>query len=105
MSELSAHQTEFPAEFANFVTYVGSNEIQQAVDKAMRKLASFGVAPRQLFGTRYFFHEEIARFTDNPHAFQLDIRSASSIRAASFIAGTNRARFGMTEGESRHFGQ
>jgi hypothetical protein len=73
------------------------------VDKVMRKLASFGTAPRQLFGTRYFFHEEIARFTDSPRAFALDIQSASAVRAAGFIAATNRARFAMTEAEASHF--
>jgi hypothetical protein len=96
--------TEFPAEFANFVSYVGPNDVQRAVDKVIRKLALFGAAPRNLFGTRYFFHEEIARFTDDPNRpFQLDIRSASSIRAAGFVAATNRARFAMTKTESSHF--
>ena len=103
MSELSAHQTEFPAEFANFVTYVGAYEVQRAVDKVIRKLASFGTTPRKVFGTRYFFHEEVARYTDNSQPFQLDIRSASAIRVASFIAGTNRARLTLTENEADHF--
>jgi hypothetical protein len=103
VSALSAHQTDFPAEFANFVAYVGSTEIQRSVDKVIRKLAAFGVAERNLFGTRYFFHEEMARFTDGSQPFQLDIQSSSAIRAASFVAGTNRARLGMSEAEARHF--
>jgi len=103
VSELFAHQAELPAEFANFVSYVGPNEIQRAVEKVIRKLASFDEAPRQVFGTRYFFHEEIAHYTDNSQPFQINIRSASAIRAASFIAGTNRARLAMTESEASHF--
>jgi hypothetical protein len=94
---LSASDFEFPREFAAFADYIGAADLHKSARKVMQKLAQFEAATRNLFGTRYFFHEEIERFADGSSPFQVDLSDPLSVRAASFIAGVNRARMTMSE--------
>jgi hypothetical protein len=51
----------------------------------------------RVFGTRYFFHEQIEQFTDGPQPFYLNTSEQRAVRAATFIAATNRARATMSD--------
>lgn len=83
---------DLPSELASFVGFIGGEEIEIATSKVLRKLSTLSRAPRTLFGDRYFFHQQIIRFTDTIPSFAFNPMDRQSIRAASFIAGINLAR-------------
>lgn len=97
MAGLGANDFDFAAEFAEFAGYVGAQELFKATRKVMHKLSLLDPAPRKLFGTRYFFHEQIDEFTEGPCPFQLDASSPLAVRAATLIAGVNRAKVKMSD--------
>ena len=66
-------QSEFPREFAEFVDFVGSNDLDQALRKVYRKLGALSEQARLLFGDRYFFHKQVMRFADGSPPFQLNL--------------------------------
>jgi hypothetical protein len=96
MIGLSANDFEFAREFAIFANYVGADDLHKAARKVQHKLDLLDDAPRKLFGTRYFFHESIVEFTDGRTPFRLDLSDPLSVRAATFIAGVNRAKSEMS---------
>lgn len=85
-------QSAFQKEFAEFVGFVGGNDIDKAIRKVEQKLRPLPAEARNLFGGRFFFHEQFAAFATDPFAFQLDISDLRAVRAASLIAGVNRVR-------------
>lgn len=97
MAELDANDFDFAAEFASFAGYVGEQDLDRATRKVMHKLSMLDPAPRRLFGTRYFFHEQMEQFTDGPHPFCLDTSVQRAVRAATLIAVVNRARIAMSD--------
>jgi hypothetical protein len=88
---------DFVAEFAAFARYVGEQDLHKGTRKVMHKLSMLDPAPRRLFGTRYFFHEQMEQFTDGPQPFHLDTSAQRAVRATTFIAGVNRARIAMSD--------
>ena len=88
---------DFAAEFAEFARYVGPNELFKVTRKVMHKLLLLDPAPRKLFGTRYFFHEQVDQFTEGPRPFYFDASSPLAVRAATLIAGVGRARAKMSD--------
>jgi hypothetical protein len=97
MAQLETNDFDFVAEFASFANYVGEQELHRATRKVMHKLMLLDQAPRQLFGTRYFFHEQIEEFTNGPRPFYLDTSAQRAVRATTFIAGVNRARIAVSD--------
>jgi hypothetical protein len=95
--EPETNDFDFVAELAAFAHYVGSQELHKATRKVLHKLSMLDAAPRRLFGTRYFFHEQMEQFTDGPRPFYLDTSEQRAVRAATFIAATNRARIAMSD--------
>lgn len=95
-------QSEFPREFARFIDFVGSNEMMDALRRADTKLASLLPQTRQLYGDRFYFHEQFIRFSEGPAPYQLDISDAVAVRSASLIAGVNRIKDSLSKsGASR----
>jgi hypothetical protein len=97
LAEPETNDFDFVAEFAAFARYVGEQALHKATRKVMHKLSMLDPASRRLFGTRYFFHEQIEQFTDGPQPFCLDTSVQRAVRATTFIAGVNRARVGMSD--------
>jgi hypothetical protein len=93
----SLMQSDFPGEFAEFLNYIGPAAIDAAVRKVDRKLNALSVEARSLFGDRYFFHEQWARFANGSTAFQLDLSDPVAIRVASLIFGVNRAKRSLSQ--------
>jgi transcriptional regulator with XRE-family HTH domain len=82
--------SEFPRELAEFIGFIGGHNIDKAVRKLDRKVAS--PEAQLLFGDRFYFHEQWARFTKGALPFHLDVSDVLAVRAASFIGGINRLR-------------
>jgi hypothetical protein len=97
LANFGADDFDFAAEFAEFAGYVGTQELFKVVRKVVHKLSLLDPAPRRLFGTRYFFHEQIDEFTEGALPFILDASSPLAVRAATLIAGVNRAKAGMSD--------
>jgi hypothetical protein len=97
LAELETNDFDFAAEFASFARYVGEQDLHRATRKVMHKLSLLDPAPRRLFGTRYFFHEQMEQFTDGPQPFYLDTSVQRAVRATTFIAGVNRARLATSD--------
>jgi hypothetical protein len=97
LAELASSDFDFVAEFASFAHYVGEQDLHNATRKVLHKLSMLDPAPRSLFGTRYFFHEQIEQFTDGPQPSFLDTSVQRAVRTATFIAGVNRARLAMSD--------
>ena len=88
----SLAQSDFPREFAEFVEFVGPVNLNSAGRKVGQKLSGLSASARSLFGDRYFFHEQCVRFAGGSPPFHLDISDPVAVRAASFVAGVNRAK-------------
>ncbi|WGR95576.1 hypothetical protein MTX20_17565 [Bradyrhizobium sp. ISRA435] len=97
MAEPEPNDFDFAAELAAFAGYVGAQDLHRAARKVVHKLSMLDPAPRGLFGTRYFFHEQMEQFTGGPQPFFLDTSSQRAVRAATLIAGVNRARLSMSD--------
>jgi transcriptional regulator with XRE-family HTH domain len=82
--------SEFPREFAEFIGFIGGDHIDKAVRKVDRKIGS--PEARRLFGDRFYFHEQIVRFTQGPLPFHVDLSDVLAVRTASLIGGINRVR-------------
>lgn len=82
----------FASEFAGFVNFLGVENLDSALAKVGQKLSHLPKSVRSLFGDRYFFHEQCVRIVHGSNPFQLDPTNFAAVRAASFIAGINRAR-------------
>jgi hypothetical protein len=95
--EASLDDFDFVAEFAAFAHYVGEQDLHKATRKVLHKLSMLDAAPRLLFGTRYFFHEQMEQFTDGPRPFFLNTAEQRAVRAATFIAAANRARKALSD--------
>jgi hypothetical protein len=97
LAEPETNDFDFAAEFASFARYLGEQDLHKATRKVMHKLSMLDAAPRNLFGTRYFFHEQMEQFTDGPQPFHLDTSVQRAVRAATLIAGVNHARVAMSD--------
>ena len=82
--------SEFPRELAEFIGFIGSDNINKVVQGVERKIQS--PEAQQLFGDRFYFHEQWVRFTQGALPFHLDVSDVQAVRAASLISGINRAR-------------
>jgi hypothetical protein len=82
----------FASEFASFVNFLGAENLDNALARVGQKLSQLPKSARSLFGDRYFFHEQCIRIVHGSNPFQLDPTNFAAVRAASFIAGINRAR-------------
>jgi transcriptional regulator with XRE-family HTH domain len=82
--------SEFPRELAEFIGFIGGDNIDKAVQKVKWKIRS--PEAQQFFGDRFYFHEQWVRFTEGVLPFHLDVSDVLAVRAASLIGGINRAR-------------
>jgi hypothetical protein len=84
--------TSFPVEFAQFVAFVGAENLMAAVSRVMSKFDTLSPAMRTLYRKRYFFHLQCLAFTDGAAPFRLDVSDHCAVRTATLIAGINRVR-------------
>jgi hypothetical protein len=91
-SNFILRNTDFAAEFAKFVNFVGASELHEAVSRVAAKLAPLAPSVLALYLDRYFFHIYCHTIADGPAAFQLDALDANAVRVASFVAGINRMK-------------
>ena len=82
----------FASEFASFVNFLGAENLDNAISKVGQKLSQLPSSVRALYGERYFFHGQCLQIVHGPNPFQLDPTNFLANRAASLIAGINRAR-------------
>jgi len=82
----------FAAEFARFVTFLGTDELQSSLTKVDQKLRQLPGAVKMFYGDRYFFHEQCVKISEGDNPFQLDVTNFAAVRAANLIAGINRAK-------------
>ena len=95
-------QSEFPRQFAGFVDFIGATDLDAALRKVTGKLERLLPSTRLLYGDRFFFHEQLLRFTEGTAPFQLDISDPFAVRAAQLIADVNRVRTSLSKkGASR----
>lgn len=91
-SNFTLRNTDFAAEFARFVNFIGASELHEAVSRVAVKLAPLAPSLLALYLDRYFFHVYCQTIADGPIAFQLNVSDANAIRVASFVAGINRMK-------------
>jgi hypothetical protein len=91
-SNFTLRNTDFAAEFAKFVNFVGASELHETVSRVAVKLAPLTPPLLALYLDRYFFHIYCHTIVDDPAAFQLDASDANAVRVASFVAGINRMK-------------
>jgi transcriptional regulator with XRE-family HTH domain len=105
MNRFALSQAEFPREFAEFIDFVGAGLLDKEIRTVERRLQALKPSIRAIYGDRYFFQEECLRLTYDLPAFGLDIANPQAVRAASLIAGINRARRSLSaKGASRFRG-
>ena len=92
VSDFTLEASDFSAELANFITFLGPNELEQAINKVASKLQSLPEELRQLYLDRYFLHRYLFQVADGPMPFQLDVSDLYAVRTATFISGINRMR-------------
>lgn len=85
-------QSDFPREFAEFIDFVGAQELDKEIRKIEKRFSGKDANMRSLYRDRYFFQEQCIRFTEDIPAFGLNIADPIAVRAASLIAGINRVR-------------
>jgi hypothetical protein len=91
-TDFALRNTEFSGEFARFVSFVGGDDLHEAVSRVFAKLQGLPASLRGLYDERYFFHIYCADIADGPRAFQLDPSDPKAVRVASLIAGINRMK-------------
>jgi hypothetical protein len=85
-------QTDFPREFAEFIDFVGAQELDKEIRKIEKRFSGKDAKMRSLYRDRYFFQEQCIRFTEDIPSFGLNISNPIAVRAASLIAGVNHIR-------------
>ena len=89
----SLTQADFPREFAEFINFAGAGDLDKEIRKVIRRLSELPPEVSAIYGDRFFFQLQFMKFAyDNKSPFFLDINDAIAVRAASLIAGINRAR-------------
>ena len=89
----SLTQADFPREFAEFIDFVGARDLDKEIRKVIKRLSELPPEVSAIYGDRFFFQLQFMNFAyDNKSPFFLDINDATAVRAASLIAGINRAR-------------
>jgi transcriptional regulator with XRE-family HTH domain len=96
-SRLALSQAEFPREFAEFINFVGAEDLDKETRKVEKRLAALAPNIQALYGDRYFFQVQCLRFTYDVPAFALNIEDPQAVRSASLIAGINRVRRSLSE--------
>lgn len=91
-TSFTLESTAFASEFASFVNFIGAENLDNALSKVGQKLNQLPKSVRSLFGDRYFFHGQCVQIVHGSSPFQLDPTNFTAVRAASLIAGINRAR-------------
>jgi hypothetical protein len=90
----------FPAEFADFIGFVGPDLIDNAVRRVDTKLKTLSGSARTLYGERFFLHHQITLFTEQ--SFQLDVNDFFAVRAATLMAVTNFVRKQLSDRGTKH---
>lgn len=86
-------QADFPRELAEFIDFVGASYLDKEMRKVTKRLSELPFEVSAIYGDRFFFHLQFLKFVyDNKSPFFLDIYDTTAVRAASLIAGINRAR-------------
>jgi hypothetical protein len=87
-------QADFPGEFAEFIDFVGATDLDREIRKVVKRLSELPPAVSAIYADRFFFQVQFMRFVfdDDKNPFSLDTNDATAVRAASLIAGINRAR-------------
>jgi transcriptional regulator with XRE-family HTH domain len=89
----SLTQADFPREFAEFIDFAGASDLDKEIHKVIKRLSGLPAEVSAIYGDRYFFQLQFMKFAhDNKSPFFLDINDATAVRAASLIAGVNRAK-------------
>jgi hypothetical protein len=91
-TDFTLESAMFASEFAGFVNFLGAENLDSAVSKVGQKLSQLPKSVRTLFGDRYFFHGQCVQIVHGPNPFRLDPTNFLAVRAATLVAGINRAR-------------
>lgn len=90
-------QSQFSAEFASFVNFIGAVDIDSAIARVRAKLSLLSPAVRDIYGDRCFFHEQWDAFTEGANAFRLDLEDLRAVRAATLIAAINKIKANLPQ--------
>jgi len=86
-------QSDFPREFAEFIDFLGTADVDRGINKVNKRLAGLPAEVGAIYGDRYFFQQQFLKFVDSDKSpFFLDIYDVRAVRAASLIAGINRTK-------------
>ena len=83
--------------FAKFVNFVGGDDIDRRITRVDHKLDAIAPLSRELYGDRYYFHNQFPRFADGLNPFQLDTNDFYAVRAATLMQSVNDIADQLTE--------
>jgi hypothetical protein len=92
LGQFTMLQSAFPRELAEFVNFLGGDNINKVVLQVAKKRKSHSPTVWSVFQDRFFFHEKWVDFVFDQNSFQLDYGDATAVRTASLIAGVNRIK-------------